>query len=147
MSLHHKIHELSQVLPFQADAKLLEEILLKSSHIDFSSEGEYLFKAGDPPLGFYWILEGEVEILIPDKTLVHLKAGDMAGLDCFLNREVHPFAVRSSSPSVKTIFINRPCFNNFSEQKQFRKLINQQVLYCLISYKTLLYSPSDLLLK
>lgn len=147
MNLQHKICELSNVLPFQADLKLLEDILLKSSHIDFSGKGEFLFKEGDPPLGFYWILKGEVEILIPDKTVVHLKAGDMAGLDCFLNREVHPFSISTSSSSVKTIFINRPCFKGFAEQQQFRKLINQQVLYCLISYKSLLYTSTELLLK
>lgn len=134
-------------MPFKADNNLLEEILLKSSHINFSGRGEYLFKTGDQPLGFYWILAGTAKIRVANKADVSLSAGDMAGLDCFLNKEIHPFDVVTASPQLKTIFINRPCFQHFESQKPFRTLINQQVLYCLFSYKSLLYSTSKLLLK
>ena len=147
MNLQNKLQELVNILPFKAEEELLEEILLKSSHIDFTGEGEKLFKAGDPPLGFYWILSGQVETVIPNKALLNLREGDMAGLDCFLNKETHPFNVVTASPQVKTIFINRPCFDHFREKPDFRRLINSQVLYHLFSYKSLLYSPSDLLLK
>ncbi len=136
-----------EVLPFKAERDLLEAIIFTSSQIDFSGSGEKLFKAGDRPLGFYWILSGRAEIVVPEKALIDLGAGDMAGLDCFLNAEQHPFNVVTATPELSTLFINEGCFNAFRGKPHFRKLINQQVLYHLASYKSLLYSHAEVLLK
>ena len=140
-------HKLFDVLPFEADSELLEEIVMQSSHITFCEPGEKLFMKGDASLGFYWILDGEAEIVVPDKALIHLRAGDMAGLDSFLTNEPHVFEMYTSSANVATLFINRPCFDRFREKMEFRRLINKQVLYHLSSYKGLLADPRRLLLK
>lgn len=138
---------LTNILPFQAEPELIEDIVMQSSHIPFEGPGEKLFKVGDAPLGFYWILAGEVEIVVPEKALITLKPGDMAGLDSFLSKERHVFNVITGSEQVKTLFINRACFDRFRERQEFRRLINKQVLYHLSSYKGLLYDAQKLLLK
>lgn len=141
------IKDLLTILPFRAERDLIEAIVFHSSQIDFCGVGEKLFKQGDNPLGFYWILSGAVDVVVPEKAMIHLKSGYMAGLDCFLNKERHPFNIITASSNVKTLFISRACFEDFRQRPHFRQLINQQVLYHLASYKSLLYSPVELLLK
>jgi CRP-like cAMP-binding protein len=142
-----KIDDLLKVLPFRAERDLIEAIVFHSSQIDFEGVGEKLFKQGDKPLGFYWILSGAVDVVVPEKAMINLKSGYMAGLDCFLNHNRHPFNISTATPVVKTLFINRACFEDFNARPHFRQLINRQVLFHLASYKSLLYSPVELLLK
>jgi CRP-like cAMP-binding protein len=146
-AIQHKVNDLLEVLPFRAERDLLQEIIFSSSQIEFCGVGEKLFKRGDKPLGFYWILEGRVEIVVPEKALIDLGPGFMAGLDCFLNKELHPFHIVTASANVSTLFIDERCFEAFRNKPHFRRLINKQVLYHLGSYKRLLYSPTQVLLK
>lgn len=129
---------LQVILPFEASALILEEVALQSSYIPFSGYGEFLFRKGDNALGFYWILFGEVEVLIPGKRPIRLKAGDMVGLDSFIEDEPIPFDVISSSPNLECIFIDRRCYNLMREHSAFNRHMNQMVMSCLRNYRVLL---------
>ena len=129
---------LQVILPFEASALILEEVALQSSYIPFNGIGEYLFRKGDNALGFYWVLAGEVEVIIPGKRSIRLKAGDMVGLDSFIEDEPIPFDILSSSSKLECIFIDRRCYNSMREHSEFNRYMNQMVMNCLRNYRVLL---------
>lgn len=130
--------KLQEVLPFEASALILEEVALQSSYIPFYGRGEYLFREGDSALGFYWILTGEVEVLIPGKKPIHLKAGEMAGLDSFIEDAPIPFNIVTGSNSVECLFIDRRCYQRISSNSEFNRHMNTMVMHCLKNYRLLL---------
>lgn len=133
---------LSQVLPFPVDPFVLEEIVHGSCTIPFRGIGESLFKPGDPPKGFYWILAGTAEVKLPTGPPLSIRAGEMAGLDNFLLHQPHTFPIATADAEVKTLFVNPVAYRNFSENQDFRKLINKQILRYLGVFKSRLASLS-----
>lgn len=71
MSLHDESEVLRRVPLFsKLDASTLKLIAFTSDSFTFN-EGELLFTVGEPSDSAYVILEGEVEILVPDQDGVH----------------------------------------------------------------------------
>lgn len=126
------------ILPFRVSDLVVEEIALQSSYIPFHGEGEMLFKAGDPALGFYWILKGEVEIQIPNKRPIILGAGSMVGLDYFLEESFSPFTIVNSGLHLDCLFIDRRCYEKMSEHHDFNHYINYMMMNSLKAYRDLL---------
>lgn len=138
MELSRVKSKLQSIIPFEASSLVLEEIALQSSFIPFYGKGEYLFRKGDSALGFYWILKGEAEILIPGKKSIVLKTGDMAGLDAFIEDQPLSFDMVTRSNSMECIFIDRRCYNRIREHHEFNRHMNYMVLNCLRNYRSLL---------
>lgn len=137
MSLEESIKELSKLIPFHLSSELLEQIALNSSAIVFSKPGEVLFKNGDKALGFYWLLKGSAVMLSPDgRILCDYQQGQMAGLDSFLNRELHPFDIVTHAQEVHTLFVDKRCYDQIMESGIFAEYMNQQLLSQLKSLKS-----------
>ncbi|MCR9152516.1 MAG: cyclic nucleotide-binding domain-containing protein [Croceimicrobium sp.] len=135
------IHErIKEVTPFEVSNFVIEEIALQSSYIPFHGQGEVLFKKGDPALGFYWILRGEAEVLIPDRSNITLGPGSMAGLDSFIEDENLPFDILNKSKHLDCLFIDRRCYKSMQEHQEFNRHMNYMVLNCLKNYRNLLIS-------
>lgn len=134
--------KIREILPFEASPFIVEEIAMQSSFIPFSGPGEILFKKGDPALGFYWVLNGEAEIIIPNKRSIILSPGAMAGLDSFIEEDSVPFDIINRGRQLDCIFIDRRCYNNMREHHEFNRYMNRMVLNCLRSYRNLLI-PSE----
>lgn len=130
--------KIREILPFEASPFVVEEIAMQSSFIPFYGEGEMLFKKGDQALGFYWILSGEAEILVPEKKPIILSAGAMAGLDSFLEEATLPFDIINRGKHLNCLFIDRRCYNNMREHHEFNRYMNRMVMNCLRSYRNLL---------
>lgn len=130
--------KIREIIPFEASAFIVEEIALQSSFIPFYGAGEVLFKKGDQALGFYWVLSGEAEIIIPGKRSIILSAGAMAGLDSFLEGGTLPFDVVNRGQHLNCLFIDRRCYNNMREHHEFNRYMNSMVMNCLKSYRNLL---------
>lgn len=130
--------KLKQILPFQTSAEVLDEIALQSSYVPFKGPGEILFRAGDPVRGFYWILEGEAEILIPNKKPIVLRIGAMAGIDVFLDGDPLNFDIVNRSKSMECIFIDRRCYNKMRLHVDINRHMNRKALEYLRFYRNLL---------
>ena len=137
---------LKALLPFNASNLLLEEIVMQSSFIKFHGVGECLFKKGDSPLGFYFILHGKAEILIPGTESIKLVSGQMVGLDAFLEEEKLLFDVISCSPHLESIFIDRRCYEFMINQAPFKKFIDQSLLRYVGAYRQLLVPSQSMFL-
>jgi CRP-like cAMP-binding protein len=135
------LKELQAALPFEADPVLLEEIVTQSCSIPFVGAGEKFFKPGDPAKGFYWLLSGAARMVIPEDAPLELPRGFMLGLDSFLLRRPHPFAIETAAEGAHTLFVNRVSYAHFSEHKSFHRLINKQILYHLDAYRRRLAAP------
>lgn len=136
------LNELQAALPFKADPELLEEIVTMSCAIQFVGKGEVMFKPGDPAKGFYWLLSGTARMRIRQDAPLELSRGFMVGLDSFLLRQRHPFAIETGPGGARTLFVNRVSYAHFSEHKGFHKLINKQILYHLDAYRSRLAAPT-----
>ncbi len=135
----NKVHQtLKALLPFNVSNLLLEEIVMQSSFIQFHGAGENLFKKGDSPLGFYFILSGQAEIIIPGSDSIKLVSGQMVGLDAFLEEEKLLFDVISASPNLESIFIDKRCYDFMTSQASFKKLIERSLLGYIGAYRQLL---------
>ena len=143
LNIEHRIRE---ILPFQVSDFVIEEIALQSSFIPFMEKGEILFKKGDPVLGFYWILKGEVEILVPNKRPIPLGLGSMVGLDSFLEEGASPFKVVNSKNYLDCLFIDRRCYEKMSAHRDFNRYMNFMVMNCLKSYRDLLLPEEKMFL-
>tara|TARA_R110002050_G_scaffold81718_2_gene174946 strand:- start:5929 stop:6381 length:453 start_codon:yes stop_codon:yes gene_type:complete len=137
---------LKALLPFDVSNLLLEEIVMQSSFIQFHGAGECLFKKGDSPLGFYFILHGKAEILIPGSDSIKLVSGQMVGLDAFLEEEKLLFDVISSSSNLESIFIDRRCYEFMINQPSFKKFIDQSLLGYVGAYRQLLVPSRSMFL-
>lgn len=119
---------------------------MQSSFIPFRERKELLFKAGDPAMGFYWIMQGQVEMLVPEKESVIFGPGDMVGLDFFLEEEPVSFDFQTYSTQVETLFIDRRCYPLMQQEREFRRLIEQKLLRYLKDYRQLLVPQQKLYL-
>lgn len=143
----NKVQEkLKTLLPFDVSSLLLEEIIMQSSFIEFHGAGECLFKKGDSPLGFYFILSGQAEMLIPGTDGILLVSGQMVGLDAFLEEEKLLFTVKSASTNLESIFIDRRCFEFMSQDENFRNYIQSSLLSYVAAYRELLVPSQNMFL-
>lgn len=135
----NKVHQtLKALLPFHVSNLLLEEIVMQSSFVQFNGAGENLFKKGDSPLGFYFILSGQAKILIPGSDSIKLVSGQMVGLDAFLEEEKLLFDIITSSNNLESIFIDKRCYDFMISHAPFKKFIEQSLLAYVGAYRQLL---------
>jgi len=116
---------------------------MQSSFVQFNGPGECLFKKGDSPLGFYFILSGQAEIIIPGTDSITFVSGQMVGLDTFLEEEKLLFDIVSASPNLESIFIDKRCYNYMISYAPFKKFIEQSLLRYVGAYRQLLVPPQS----
>jgi len=113
---------------------MLENLALQSSYIEFDLPGETLFKPGDAPKGFYWILEGEVIEKVSKDINVRMPKGSMVGLEEFLENRVHLSHWRTGGKT-ETLFIDIRCFSNFHKLGSSRDIISRELAHQLLLLK------------
>jgi CRP-like cAMP-binding protein len=127
---------ISGVLPFTLGEELLEEIAYGCSSITFREEGESLFRPGDTPKGFYWIMKGPVLMQLSDREKLMMRDGAFIGLDNFSSGEHHQFNVFTADRNVQTLFVDRRCYTNlFLNKLDLSTYVLQQHLNQLILLK------------
>ena len=106
--------------PFQKlNSKIIKQ-LMKIIHNRSYEENEYIFYQGDPGIGLYIIIEGEVTILQTIEEgrvmeLAHLKRGDFFGEMALLDEEVRSGSAIALKPSNMAV-IFKPDLDEFIEQ-------------------------------
>lgn len=135
MGFHNISETLRDILPFEASASTLEDLVMQSSYIPFHGLGQSLFRPGDDPLGFYWLLSGEAELIVPGQGHLRVSKGDMAGLDNFLLKQKHSFEVITASHQLETLFIDRGLFERLFSHTDFSKIVDFQLLNLIDRYK------------
>lgn len=89
------------------------ELFYHSSYIEFTDQDEILFKQGDFPKGFYWVLTGEVRVELPFfKNSAILAKGSFIGFENFIAREPHTLMSVSNTELLRTLFIDKRCYSN-----------------------------------
>ncbi|MFH0735066.1 MAG: cyclic nucleotide-binding domain-containing protein [bacterium] len=96
------------------------DLLIKSIHSRVYQSGEYIFLQGDPGIGLYIIIEGEVKIITDigndnKYTLVELSQGDFFGELSLLNDE-NRSASALASTDTKIAIIFKPDLDEFIDR-------------------------------
>ena len=127
---------ISKILPFTLAEELLEEIAYGCSSITFREKGESLFRPGDTPKGFYWIMKGPVIMQFSGTKKLLMNGGSFVGLDNFSSGEQHQFNVITADKNVETLFVDRRCYTNlFLNKLDLSTYVLQQHLNQLILLK------------
>ncbi len=108
MTFDERVTWVKQLWP-DANTEQAENLVLHSSYHEFDGSGETLFRQGDPPSGFYWLLSGSVRQFTAHQTIIYLESGAMVGLEEFLQFRLHSFNWHNVSPA-KALFLDRKCF-------------------------------------
>lgn len=130
-------------LPFPISEELISEISYCCSSLTFEKAGEFLFRKGDYPKGFYWILEGKVSFeLKPDLSSI-IDEGSFVGMDNFSSGQSHSFDIKTLGENVRTLFIDRRCYNNiFLKRHDLSGFMLQKHLNQLLEIKNRLGSDA-----
>lgn len=119
---------------------VIDELVLNSSYIIFEIAGETIFRPGDAPMGFYWILEGgATEALSPDLKM-EAGPGQMIGLEEFLDRTPHR-QLWETSARTEAIFVDRRAYANLIANIKASDFITKQLSHQLLLLKSNLNFP------
>lgn len=130
-------------LPFPIGDELISDLSYCCSSITFENENEYLFRKGDSPKGFYWILEGAVKFEISPIHSLQIGEGSFVGMDNFASFHPHDFNIKTIVEKVETLFIDRRCYNNiFLKRHDLSSFMLQKHLNQLIEIKNNLSSDA-----
>lgn len=130
-------------LPFPISDELISEISYCCSSITFEKAEEFLFRKGDSPKGFYWVLEGSVKLELSENRSYQIHAGCFVGMDNFVLSHCHDFDSKTLGEKVITLFIDRRCYNNiFLKRKDLSDFVLQKHLNQLIEIKNNLSSDA-----
>lgn len=123
-------------LPFPISDELISEISYCCSSITFEKAEEFLFRKGDSPKGFYWILQGRVRLELSDNRSHEIQAGSFVGMDNFVLGHGHDFDSKTLGEKVITLFIDRRCYNSiFLKRQDLSDFVLQKHLNQLIEIK------------
>lgn len=123
-------------LPFPISDELISEISYCCSSITFENADEFLFRKGDSPKGFYWILEGSARFQLSQELSYEIKAGSFVGMDNFVSNNSHNFDIQTIGEKVITLFIDRRCYNTiFLKRHDLSAFMLQKHLNQLIEIK------------
>lgn len=134
MNFEEILKRVKKLLPHGTEHQVLENVVLQSSHITFEAAGETLFRPGDAPLGFYWILTGEVQEKIGGLLSLKLGPGHMVGLEEFLGHAGHHSHWITLAPT-EALFLDRRSFGQFSTSGHTQDLISSQLARHLLEMK------------
>ena len=115
MSIEQTLKILKNLLPGTNDDEFLEQLALQSSYIVFDGPDETLFRPGDAPKGFYWILSGQVEEEVSKDVIVLLGRGNMIGLEEFLHSRGH-LSTWTTHSRTEALFIDSRCYDSLSRK-------------------------------
>ncbi len=115
-----------KIVPTGVEASLWQKILMHSSAINFDGTGESLFKVGDKPLGFYWVLSGRVKMEMDKGKPLVFTSGSMAGLSHFLKDQRHQQHLYTGSRAVRSLFIDQKCFQLFKTNQALQELVKNE---------------------
>jgi len=133
-------NRLTKLLASKVPSIVIDELVLNSSYLIFENAGETIFRPGDSPMGFYWILEGgATEVLSPDLQM-EAGPGQMVGLEEFLDRTVHR-QLWESSCRTEAIFIDRRAYNHLISNLKGSDFITRQLSAQLLLLKSNLNFP------
>ena len=125
---------LKKLLASKVPSVLIEDLVLSSSYIVFEIAGETIFRPGDAPMGFYWVLEGgATEELSPDLQ-VNAGPGEMIGLEEFLDKTVHRHLWKTSGRT-EAIFIDRRAYDHLISNIKGSDFIMHQLSHQLLMLK------------
>ncbi len=134
MNFEETLKVLQQLLPSPADPVLLEELALQSSYLVFDQPGETLFRTGDAPKGFYWVLTGEVQQIVCEMITVTVGAGAMVGLEEFIEQRTH-HSHWVSRERTEALFVDRRCFEKLATSPTGLNLTLSQLSRQLLQLK------------
>ena len=89
--------------------------LVENMHLRHYADMETVFSAGEPGLGMYLVLSGEVRISIHDKTLATLQPGDFFGEIALFGEEVRT-AAASAVGDTELVGFFRPDLEEWLER-------------------------------
>lgn len=127
------IEALRNLLPPTVDDDLVETLALQSSHIIFEDKDEFLFRAGDIPKGFYWVLSGQVIEKVSDSISVLANRGAMVGLEELLEKRKH-ISDWCTNCRTEVLFIDNRCINSF-KQLDVSDLVSEELARRLMTLK------------
>ena len=134
MCIEQILKTLKNLLPETSDDEFLEQLALQSSYIIFDSADEILFKPGDAPKGFYWVLSGQVVEKVSKDVSVLLGKGSMIGLEEFLKHQQH-VSTWSTCCRTETLFIDSRCFQNMDKNSVINKKMKEELVNHLLRLK------------
>ena len=121
-----------------ANPESIEALVLHSSYLIFDRSDETLFRPGDAPQGFYWILSGSVQQSAGDQNILSVQHGAMIGLEEFLQHRLHQFHWRNLCRT-EALFMDQRCFDLVAgnEQGFIYNQLAKQLLDIKIRYRHL----------
>lgn len=135
-SIENIKEHLNRLLPYPPSEALVSDIFYCCSSITFDKIGENLFRKGDSPKGFYWILQGKVNLRLAGKEDYMISEGNFVGMDNFVSHKVHHFDIVSVNQKVETLFIDRKCYTNiFLKHTSLATFVLQKHLNQLLELK------------
>lgn len=144
MSLEDIKEALKNLLPPMVDEDLVEGLALQSSHIIFENKDEFLFRTGDIPKGFYWVLSGQVIEKVTDGINLLAGRGAMVGLEELLEKRKH-ISDWCTTCRTEVLFVDNRCFKNF-EKLDVAGLVSEELAHRLIQLKAACqHNPSVLI--
>lgn len=146
MSIEQTLKTLKDLLPGASDDEFLEQLALQSSYIIFEGPDETLFRQGDAPKGFYWILSGQVMEKVSNDVSVLLGRGSMIGLEEFLNLRGH-ISTWSTRCRTETLFIDSRCFQSMDKNVEANKKVKEELVKHLLRLKEACQSNPRILIR
>lgn len=136
LSIEGMKEHMENILPFHLKETMIRELFYCCSSITFHDSGESLFKKGDAPKGFYWILSGNVLLNLNQSPELKIGKGNFIGLDNFVSGQPHHFEINTSEKLVETLFIDQRCYESlFLKEHQLSTYVLQKHLSQLMELK------------
>lgn len=146
MSLDEILKELKKLLPNCSEDAFLENLALQSSYIIFDGANETLFRPGDAPKGFYWILSGQVMETVSSDVSVLMGKGSMIGLEEFLSSKGH-LSQWQTRCRTEALFIDHKCFKNLMQNDEVSKRLHDELAAHLLRLKEACQSNPRILIR
>lgn len=146
MSIEEILFVLKKLLPESNDETFLESLALQSSYIVFDGPDETLFRPGDAPKGFYWILSGQVMEMVSKDVSVLLGRGSMIGLEEFLSSKGH-LSQWQTRCRTEALFIDNKCFRSFMQNNEVTKRLHDELASHLLRLKEACQSNPRVLIR
>ncbi len=128
VKLQQTIQALQDVLGDSINASILRKVALRSSLIVFDERHQTLFRAGDKPKGFYFILKGKAELLAGDGFSYKLSKGSLVGIQNYLKKEEHHFDFKTISSKLTSLFIDDNGYKLLENVESFQILMRSNIL-------------------
>ncbi|MEQ1767715.1 MAG: cyclic nucleotide-binding domain-containing protein, partial [Methylotenera sp.] len=111
----------------------LRELVLESNLL-LSQPGEYIFKRNDYSTTFYFVVEGELDVLIDDDNVTDdtLKSGDFFGEMALVSGRRRPGTVRATTPCVLIETPRRVMQKLIGSVPSMRRMLNEVAIKTVV---------------